>query len=237
MMSLLKPLNHNPGTVWILKCRFLNNFTVFFRLTLHTNAPPGVMTRLTALASVICLSVSVLFSRRYLVNIRIIKLDGFWQRILWSVRVYRYKIIFPTTVEEWRLDNEDDPPRRIQQATDAWLFLRPYFASRGYTLYDRSKVSAVLEPRPHPVVAPMNTQIYPYARTITLDSQPRIRNAYDMIFNVCVIYRTIFSVLVLNQLQKASLWGARDSLGRDVVIKCVYPLSNKLPRTGLDERI
>lgn len=144
------------------------------------------MTRLTILVSGLCLAVSLLVSQR-LVNMRMVKLQGIWQRLCWSLRVHRLKTAFPKTLEEWRRDDDEDPARRIQLATAAWLFLRPYFAARGYTLYDNSQISAVLEPRPQPALAPASVQTYPYARTIPPDYHPGISNTYEMIHNVRVL--------------------------------------------------
>ncbi|KAF5330293.1 hypothetical protein D9619_005334 [Psilocybe cf. subviscida] len=161
------------------------------------------MTRRTLLVSGICLALSLLVSRRCMANMRIVKLENFWQRVFWSIRVHRSKTTFPRTLEDWRLDNEDDPNRQFEQGMDAWMFLQPFFASRGYTLYDKPDVFAVMEPRPEPALAPADLRTYPYARTIPPDSHSGVRNNYTMICD------------------KSSLWGARDTLGRDVVIKII----------------
>ena len=158
----------------------------------------GTMTRRIVLVSGICLALSLWVSRRCLVHMRIVKFENFWQHILWSIRIHRSRTTFPRTLEDWRLDDEDDPTHQFQQGMDAWLFLSPFFASRGYTLYHKPQEFALIEPRPEPVLAPSIMQIYPYARTIPPDTHPGVSNDYTMICDVRAFFRTrLFGSIIL----------------------------------------
>uniref|UniRef100_A0A8H8CMM6 Protein kinase domain-containing protein n=1 Tax=Psilocybe cubensis TaxID=181762 RepID=A0A8H8CMM6_PSICU len=133
-------------------------------------------------------------------HIRAIKLDSYWESLVWTWRITRLKLHFPEKLQDWyyKSDDSDSMVDELYAIKDFWLFLGPFFATRGYIIYQE-------HPNPHwmgeIVPAPWPPQAknasYPYARHVR-------SNEPDP--------RWILSPRV---------WPARDTLGREVVIKVI----------------
>lgn len=159
----------------------------------------------------IAFAVAVIFTLPILLGrvrkLRLVKVGTFWQSILWSLRLSRFKHSFPATLEEW--DIRHMPTEDEYLAT--WELLRPFFASRGYTLYLKKPGSGELFPSTRPAVASHSLRFHPYSRTLDYDEDFSMLTGVSM--SVCITN-------VANKHQVNHIYGARDNLDRDVIIKC-----------------
>ncbi|KDR85852.1 hypothetical protein GALMADRAFT_132495 [Galerina marginata CBS 339.88] len=131
---------------------------------------------------------------------RLIKLDSFWESLIWTFRSAYWGFPLFSRAGSWNVPDPSDVKGtgiHYIQIIKSWNFLRPFFASRGYTLY-QGMPSHMLETCPAPFPKAATQQEYPYSRRIYKDDQ-------DGLFDV----------------NSMRVWGARDSLGRDVVMKLV----------------
>ncbi|KAH9483630.1 hypothetical protein JR316_0003100 [Psilocybe cubensis] len=138
----------------------------------------------------------VIFMTTKRVRIRVIKLESYWETLIWTCHLWRSKLIFPNTLADWYHKDLENMDADLIYVQSIWLFLLPFFASRGYTMYQRDPDSfGDLNP-PHSPPS-TKTTMYPYARQVPS------RNLNP---------RKAWSIRI---------WAARDSLGRDVIIKVV----------------
>lgn len=101
-----------------------------------------------------------------------IKLNSPLERLIWSFRVHFFKHSFPKIMDDWVMPLDGDAFADSQSWTrivDTWEFLTPFFARRGYTLYQKVPKSAELVPAPVPEPAGPALEVYPYARRISPD--------------------------------------------------------------------
>lgn len=104
--------------------------------------------------------VGVIWVRR---RVRIIKLNGFLESVIWTVRSWRAGYPVPSNSDRWQSDNKDDHFKDIFAALRAWKFLGPFFASRGYAIY-HSDPKSVFSLYPPAVPKAHKSPSYPYAR-------------------------------------------------------------------------
>lgn len=130
----------------------------------------------------------------------------------------------PKDLENWRIHDQFNLEvlhAEVAACRKAWDYLRPIFSSRGYIFYKqfRPPGSLLIATPSDPEVQANNVPVYPYAR-----------RAYDsdiqMLFSTTVsnflsFYPDIIKdYLLVNHLnQSMKVWPARDSLGREVIIK------------------
>lgn len=87
----------------------------------------------------------------------------------WLARSILWGFPIPATAEEWELPDVDSEAEaamveHFQRIEKAWDFLRPYFASRGYVLYEKLQTSDL-----QPIVESGQMSLvqgYPYGRRI-----------------------------------------------------------------------
>ncbi|KAJ3506461.1 hypothetical protein NLJ89_g6854 [Agrocybe chaxingu] len=125
------------------------------------------------------------------------------ERLLWATRVSTWPHPVPPSYEywiKWNVYDDDLFMRRMDILRSFWDFLKPFFATRGYALYEpvhpTNSLCSVLPPKEP---KPATTQIHPYARIVRV-------NAEEQLFDL----RTPLAV-----------WPARDAMGQDVIIKVV----------------
>ncbi|KAH9478693.1 hypothetical protein JR316_0009151 [Psilocybe cubensis] len=124
-------------------------------------------------------------------RIRIVKLNSPWQSLFWTFRLLRWKHKFPSSYKEMQWTG--NPSTELyMQTVHTWQFLAPFFASKGYRLHTKSKKFEDLIPEPLPPHP--KRSVHPFGRFIPSND---INFAW---------YTPL-------------LWAARDSKGRDVVIK------------------
>lgn len=97
-------------------------------------------------------------------TMRLVQLDNIWQSALWSLRINSLTHPFPTSLERWSFRHMSEVDYLA-----TWEFLRPFFASRGYTLYLKKAGSAELLPGSKPDFPPKSVRCYPYSRIIEND--------------------------------------------------------------------
>lgn len=100
---------------------------------------------------------------------RIIQLESIRERIIWTFRSWLWSYPVPLDLNRWRLSNPEDTElygREARAIIRTWKFLGPFFASRGYTLYQsRPPRTFDLLPAPATKLAkPRVTPEFPYAR-------------------------------------------------------------------------
>ncbi|KAF8899593.1 hypothetical protein CPB84DRAFT_1780143 [Gymnopilus junonius] len=143
----------------------------------------------------LCGVLSLLAAMHLQQKFRTLKLDSSWERLIWTWRLNRSGYSFPQVMDDWI--NEEFEPSKQEAIMNTWDFLRPFFTTRGYTLYKRRNL--VLTPETFP--KPTALQSYPYARRVASDS-----------------------ALTIHMIS-TRVWGARDKSGRDVIIKLVSEAS------------
>ncbi|KAG5649918.1 hypothetical protein H0H81_001489 [Sphagnurus paluster] len=116
-----------------------------------------------------------------------------WQKA-WELYNVRY-FSLPKDLEAWQ--NPDSDHAKRKEVGEAWMKLRPFFASRGYTLYDKVPGQELIFPPSSPKPASANHQTPPHARRIPGDENPSVFYSSSVV------------------------WAARDQIGREVVIKLV----------------
>ncbi|KAH9483624.1 hypothetical protein JR316_0003094 [Psilocybe cubensis] len=122
------------------------------------------------------------------------------------------KITFPRTLKDWYYKGDETFADDLVYVKHVWLFLRPFFASRGYAMYQQDAEGfSDLNPPPFPPVA--KTTSYPYARQVPCN-QVKQRMAWSI-----------------------RMWPARDILGRDVVIKVISEVGNPSPELEVMKRL
>ncbi|KAF8174911.1 hypothetical protein BJ912DRAFT_1075526 [Pholiota molesta] len=128
-----------------------------------------------------------------------------WQNLYWHVRPLFWDNPLFKTTSEWYPPETDGPDEEVNQQQHyarflrCWQFLRPFFASRGFTLYDHG---------PHPWATYPPTQLDP--TSMGIDGYPYGRCFYEE--------REHGKFFLPSCLR---IWAAQDKLGRDVVIKIV----------------
>ncbi|RDB30827.1 hypothetical protein Hypma_005798 [Hypsizygus marmoreus] len=141
----------------------------------------------------------ILYVRR---RVRIIRLDSFYERLLWTFRSWRAGYPVPLDLDQWSLTdpaNGDLYFKESRVALRAWKFLEPFFAARGYILYHNQPGAGVFCLLPNPAGPKGHpSPSYPYASRVYKDDA-----------------EVEFSFGSL------SAWPARDSEGREVVLKMV----------------
>ncbi|KAF8882648.1 hypothetical protein CPB85DRAFT_1339423 [Mucidula mucida] len=139
-------------------------------------------------------------------HVRIIPMATLHETLLWTVRSWWHRHPASGDLADWDMgpdyDDMKDLYRRELCAMDAWKFLAPFFASQGYFLYVRNlENDPTLDAPSWP--PPSLSQEYPYARVLRTVSHfgfPDMR-----------------------------LWGARDRLGRELVLKLISTTSSPTP--------
>ncbi|KAH9483626.1 hypothetical protein JR316_0003096 [Psilocybe cubensis] len=130
------------------------------------------------------------------VRIRVIKLDSRWESLVWTWRLMRSKLVFPETLDDWSLQDPKDYNEAFVYIHSCWMFVLPFFVSRGYAMYQQDPSGiGNLNPPPFPPVAKVTS--YPYSRQVP-SKTPTPRTLWV-----------------------PRIWAARDSLGRDVIIKVI----------------
>ncbi|KAF8971814.1 hypothetical protein BDZ97DRAFT_1650543 [Flammula alnicola] len=132
-------------------------------------------------------------------------LDKLWARVYWTFRSLLWGYPLFKTVDGWRLPDTDDmqvTTKHYSRIYKSWNFLRPFFFSRGYTLYE-STARSRYETIPPTTSKPPTEQVYPYARRFYEKNEDGVFSPISM-----------------------QIWAARDALGRDVVIKLVSDTSS-----------
>ncbi|KAH9483631.1 hypothetical protein JR316_0003101 [Psilocybe cubensis] len=138
----------------------------------------------------------VIFMTTKRVRIRVIKLESYWESLVWTCRLWRSRLIFPNTLADWYHKDLENMDAEFIYVQSIWIFLLPFFVSRGYAMYQRDPVSfGDLNPPQFPPAA--KTTSYPYARQVPSRS---------------LNPRRPWSIRI---------WAARDALGRDVMIKVI----------------
>ncbi|KAF9478085.1 hypothetical protein BDN70DRAFT_68212 [Pholiota conissans] len=122
----------------------------------------------------------------------------------------------PRTLDSWTLSAAADIDfeqlkREVITFQNSWRFLKPFFATRGYVLYEHYRPPH----SPMLIAAPSDNQI----RESNIPAYPYARRAYN---------EDIEAMFTFSSLQ---VWAARDHLGRDVVIKVV---ADNLTRSELE---
>jgi len=134
---------------------------------------------------------------------RVIRLDSISERIFWTIRAWLWGYPVPVDLEKWNLTDSDDMDvygKEVRTIQHAWKFLEPFFASRGYTLYQNQEPDIfTLLPSPNPLPSKAHLEpSYPFARRMYKEDK-----------------EAQFGFTSLR------VWPARDNAGRDVVIKLV----------------
>ncbi|KAH9483629.1 hypothetical protein JR316_0003099 [Psilocybe cubensis] len=128
---------------------------------------------------------------------KFITLDSRWESLVWNWRLLKLNLAFPEKLEDWYYKDWDRMEESMIYVQSVWVFILPFFASRGYTTYQRHPTNFTeLVAPPFPPVA--RNAAYPYARQVPTNVQES---------------KMIWSLRV---------WAARDALGRDVVIKLSF---------------
>ncbi|KAF9457535.1 hypothetical protein BDZ94DRAFT_1272858 [Collybia nuda] len=134
---------------------------------------------------------------------RVVQLQTLRERIIWTVRSWLWDYPVPLDTSRWQLSDPENTElygREARTIIHAWKFLRPFFASHGYTLY-RSQPPKIFDLLPAPVAKPTESHVdfkFPYARRIYEHDE-----------------EIMFPFVSLR------VWPARDEKGRDVVIRLV----------------
>ncbi|KAF5330295.1 hypothetical protein D9619_005338 [Psilocybe cf. subviscida] len=118
----------------------------------------------------------------------------------WSELITRCDPPFPRVLQDWK-----DYKAPFRQGMKHWEVLRPFFASKGYVMYQTMPDSGEQywpSSSESPSLAPPSERTHPFARTLPYDT-----NCSFLIGSHCV-------------------WPARDSSGRDVVIKIISEFDN-----------
>ncbi|XP_006463120.1 hypothetical protein AGABI2DRAFT_74226 [Agaricus bisporus var. bisporus H97] len=131
-----------------------------------------------------------------------IRTHSFASSLYWTVRSWLWNYPLTPDFEIW---DEGDPRHNEKwkkekiRTVRIWDFLAPYFAERGYTLYVRDKLADPLSKR-YPASSMINSSrlSYPYAPCICSN---------DSDFEVNIV--------------ASRVWAARDTEGRDVIIKAI----------------
>uniref|UniRef100_A0A8H7Y4K3 Protein kinase domain-containing protein n=1 Tax=Psilocybe cubensis TaxID=181762 RepID=A0A8H7Y4K3_PSICU len=149
----------------------------------------------------VILSLPVLYVYHYKRYPRIIKLESKYESLLWTWRLMRSNIIFPEALEDWNLKNLEDSHGDFIYIHSCWMFVLPFFVSRGYAMYQQDPVGlGNLNPPPFPPAAKATS--YPYSRQLPSKTP---------------IPRAVWA---------PRIWAARDALGRDVIIKVISEVDN-----------
>ncbi|KAH9483623.1 hypothetical protein JR316_0003093 [Psilocybe cubensis] len=121
--------------------------------------------------------------------------------MVWTWRLMRSNIIFPEALEDWNLKNLEDSHGDFIYIHSCWMFVLPFFVSRGYAMYQQDPIGlGNLNPPPFPPAAKATS--YPYSRQLPSKTPiPRATWA-------------------------PRIWAARDALGRDVIIKVISEVDN-----------
>ncbi|TFK31819.1 hypothetical protein BDQ12DRAFT_639562 [Crucibulum laeve] len=144
-------------------------------------------------------------------HVRIIQLESLRERIVWTFRSWRANYPVPLDMDRWKIveteDGDEEFWEDVRVKIRTWEFLAPFFASRGYLLYqsDPSNISSVY-PAPTTDTRPHFESKFPYARRVYTEDR---ENEFAMAPRV---------------------WAARDTLGRDVVIRLI---SGRIPSDEL----
>lgn len=102
-------------------------------------------------------------------HMRIIKLESLHERIIWTFRSWLWNYPVPLDPDQWQISDPLDMElygREARAIQRTWKFLEPFFASRGYTLY-QSYPPRLFDLLPAPATKPSKpraTPEFPYAR-------------------------------------------------------------------------
>jgi hypothetical protein len=97
---------------------------------------------------------------------RIIRFDSIGESIFWTLRSWYWRYPVPLDINQWRLTDAHDVPLYRSEALAiqrAWKFLGPFFASRGYTLY-QNEPPALFTLLPPPAPPGAINPSHPFAR-------------------------------------------------------------------------
>ncbi|KAF9457533.1 hypothetical protein BDZ94DRAFT_1272850 [Collybia nuda] len=136
-------------------------------------------------------------------RLRIVRLDSIRERVIWTFWTWLWDYPVPLDINQWQLSNPEDTELYGKEARTilrTWKFLGPFFASRGYTLY-QSQPSRIFDLLPAPVTKSAKIRAdpkFPYARRAYIHDD-------EMLFGF----------------ESLRVWPARDEAGRDVVIRLV----------------
>lgn len=100
-------------------------------------------------------------------KMKFIRLQSFRESILWSFREWRAGYPVPALMDNWvNIDGSDDEYyQRWQHMRSVWYFLKPFFAARGYRLYEgRPKPCHPCELFPVPATPGVSGLPHPFAR-------------------------------------------------------------------------
>ncbi|KAF9043528.1 hypothetical protein BDZ89DRAFT_1128232 [Hymenopellis radicata] len=139
-------------------------------------------------------------------HLRIIPMQTLHETLLWTIRSWWHRYPASGDLVNWDIgpfDGMEDYHRRELRIMDAWKFLTPFFASRGYFLYVRNLDRGILDAPSWPPPSSESSQEYPLAR--------RFRTPSYFVF------------------LGTRLWAVRDRLGRELVIKLVSTTSSPTP--------
>lgn len=110
----------------------------------------------------VLLSAGALYARR---KMKFIKLQSFRESLLWSFREWRAGYPVPTLMDDWENLLGDEYAQRWLHMLSVWYFLKPFFAARGYRLYEgRPRPYHPCELYPVPVTPGVGGLSHPYAR-------------------------------------------------------------------------
>ena len=110
---------------------------------------------------------------------------SFCDQVAFLLRSYFLCLPLPKNIDKWRITDTNDPEKSLKELylfKKTWKFLEPFFASRGYTLYQFRKDDLFLtDPAPSAKhLCHTTVPIYPYSRRI----RPYADQEVDFSFNV-----------------------------------------------------
>ncbi|KAH9483619.1 hypothetical protein JR316_0003089 [Psilocybe cubensis] len=169
-----------------------------------------------AITGIVAISSAFIFFTTKRTRIRVIKLDSRWESLVWTWRLMRSNLKFPETLKDWHYKTYDSDSMTLELYSIKyfWLFLDPFFSSRGYRFYrehpDPDRWNEIV-PAPWPPQA--KNASYPYARHVR-SNEPVPRS---------ILYPRI--------------WFARDLQGREVVIKVISEVDKPTQELKVFQRL
>lgn len=102
-------------------------------------------------------------------HMRVIKLESSRERIIWTFRSWLQNYPVPLDIGQWQHSDPENVELYAREALviqRAWKFLEPFFASRGYTLYQSypPKLYDLLPAPATRLAKPRIVPEFPYAR-------------------------------------------------------------------------
>ncbi|KAG2004502.1 other/AgaK1 protein kinase [Coprinopsis cinerea AmutBmut pab1-1] len=131
---------------------------------------------------------------------RLVHCGSVWETLRWTLHAWWHAYSVPTDRATWTSTQDTTIPyeEEIKITAKRWALLTPFFASRGYHLYEPSKLPQTMPPSSLKPPADVD-ESYPYARRRVRDEQG----------------------LAFLDIQSCRVWAARDNAGREVIIKMV----------------